>query len=161
MAVKKIKKKPVGKYGPRIKIEKETVREKQVAEIVDLMITLRWNASESLRLQHKYKISKEHIKQISQEAIRYCRKFLVSTPDELRCDLQQKLNFCILGASRSSQWGAAVQGIKTISDLFGIDAPTKVEVVSTVSKLTDEELEARKAELVAKLSKPPATDEEE
>lgn len=100
------------------------------------MTSLQWVCGRSTReLAKKWGVSERTVEADAAEASRYVKRAVDRDPDEVRAALVAQLQFLTKSAAKRKQERTAIEGVKAMASLLGLEAPKKLDVGGTLAEL--------------------------
>lgn len=130
----------------------KTTTDLRVDEIVEKMTKSEWCPGPSHReLAKKWSVTPATVEKHAAEASRLIRRLVGQDREALRAMVFTGLQTLITEARAQKQYGPVVKAYELQCRVLGLMAPTEMSVTATVAAMTEEQLEAREAILVAQL----------
>lgn len=141
---------------PEVKAERERLYETRVDYVADLMRELKFRSGvTSKALAVEWDLPNNVISQITTEASRKVRAEL-SDQDRVVAKVSVALDRVIDDAITSGDRHAVIKAAQVWAEVTGASAAQKVQVTQDLTSLSPEQLQARKAEIIARLTGRPA-----
>jgi hypothetical protein len=133
-------------------VTRDDAFEARVEYVAELLRDLRFTAGRTTRaLATEWNVSLSHAQKITAEAGRRVREELTDI-DTVLCKTTQALNNAIGAAIATGDYRSVINASKVYADIAGASAPSKVTVEGELKNMSEDEIKARKAEIMARLA---------
>lgn len=138
--------------SPEQKADRARLHETRVEYVADLMRTLKFRTGVTGKaLAKEWDLPLSYVGQVTVEASRRVRAELTD-PDRVLSKVSVALDHVIDDALDSGDRHAIIKAVQVWAQVTGAGAATKVQVTNDLTALTPEQLQARKAEILARMT---------
>lgn len=134
----------------------KTPVERRIDHIIGKMLQMAWTAKEKRACVKRWGISQVAVEAAAAEASRYIRR----SQEENREDVKERIlagieDICATARQRGNL-NAAIKAMDMLARAHGVYLPERLEVSGELASLSEEQLEAKRAAIIARIAAEPA-----
>jgi len=136
---------------PKVRPRKTTM-EVRIDFVMAKMVACAWSAKEFRDCARKWGVSDTVVKNVAAEASRTIRRHAEVDPEELKSKVLAAVDDVIANARKTKNYQACLKGLDILCKAYGVYAPTEVKVSGDLATMSEDAVEKRRAELIARIT---------
>jgi hypothetical protein len=133
-------------------LRRRTTMEVRVDHVMARMVACAWSAKEAQDCARKWGVSETVVKTVAAEASRAIARHAEVDPAEMRAKILAAVEDVVAQCRKTKNWSATIKALDILAKAHGVYAPTQVNVTGDLASMSEEAVEKRRQELIARIS---------
>ena len=136
-------------------LPKKTPMERRIDHIIGKMLQMAWSPKEKRACMAKWKLSQSAVETAAAEASRYIRRSQEENREDVKERILAGIEDIVAAARSKGNLNAAIKAMDMLARAHGVYLPERVELSGEVASMSEEQLEARRQAIIARIAAQP------